>query len=188
VEPRVLIVGAGGFGMAVADALISRGQCSVAGFVDDRGPEVGLVLGLPVLGRTADLSHLRSRHKLVVVALGDNERRRAIALQVVAMGFDLYTVIHSGALVSAHARVGAGALIMAGAIVGTGAEVGSGAIVNAGAVVDHHAVVGEFSHLGVGACMAGGARLGPGAHLREGGMLRAGQAVFVDSADAQGGA
>ena len=176
----VLVVGAGGLGMSVVDALEAAGRHTVVGFVDDRGPELGPVLGLPILGRMSALEGLRTRHGLVVVALGDNQRRRAFADLASALGFELLTVVHPRAVVSRHAHLAAGALVMAGAVVGTCAQIGRCAIVNAGAVVDHHARVGDFAHLGVGACMAGGSELGFGAWLREGGALRAGQVLLAE--------
>lgn len=176
----VLIVGAGGFGRSVADALVAGGQYGVAGFVDDRGPALGLVLGHAVLGRLADLVALREHHGLLVMAIGDNARRRDLCAMARAAGYTLVTVVHPWALVSGHAVLGAGAMVMAGAVVGTEAQVGEGAIINAAAVVDHHARVGAFAHLGVGACMAGGAVLHDGARLPEGAVLRAGQALGID--------
>lgn len=175
----VLIVGAGGFGRSVADALMAGGQHAVAGFVDDRGPALGPVLGHAVLGRLADLAALRDHHALLVVAIGDNSRRRELCALARAAGYTLATVVHPRALVSRHAVLGAGAMVMAGAVVGTEAQLGEGAIVNAAAVVDHHARVGAFAHLGVGACMAGGAVLHDGAWLAEGAVLRAGQEMAV---------
>lgn len=176
----VLIVGAGGFGRSVADALMAGGVYGVAGFVDDRGPALGHVLGHAVLGRVADLVALREQHALLVVAIGDNTRRRELCAMARSAGYALATVVHPRALVSLHAVMGAGAMVMAGAVVGTEAQVGEGAIVNAAAVVDHHARVGAFAHLGAGACMAGGAELHDGAWLPEGAVLRAGQVLAVD--------
>lgn len=175
----VLIVGAGGFGMSAADTLVANGRFSVAGFVDDRGPDLGPVLGYPVLGHSADLARLRGSHRLLVVAIGDNRRRQAICEQALALGYELATVVHPSAALSPHAYLADGVLVMAGASVGTLAHLGRGVIVNAGAVVDHHALVDDFAHLGVGACMAGGSRLGPGAKLGEGAVLRAGQVLLA---------
>jgi sugar O-acyltransferase (sialic acid O-acetyltransferase NeuD family) len=173
----VLIVGAGGFGQSVADAMALGGDRGVAGFVDDRTDLRSTVLGYRMLGRVADLAALRSQHDTLVVAMGDNARRRSLSEQALALGFQLATVVHPRAWVSPHAHIGSGALVMAGATVGTAARVGVGALVNAAAVVDHHAQVGDFAHLGVCACMAGGTQLGNGAWLQEGCVLRAGTAV-----------
>lgn len=175
--PEILIVGAGGFGMSTADAILAAGQFTVAGFVDDRGPELGPVLGFRVLGRSSELRRLREHYQLLVVAIGDNRRRQAICEQALALGYELGTVVHPSATLSLHAHLADGVLVMAGATVGTLARLGRGVIVNAGAVVDHHALVDDFAHLGAGACMAGGSRLGPGAKLAEGAVLRAGQVL-----------
>ena len=180
-KPGVLIVGAGGFGRAVADAIALGSSHRVAGFVDDRAPALEAALGHPVLGRVENLPALRRDCGLLVVAIGHNERRREICQQARAVGFELATVVHPRAFVSGHAKLGAGAMVMAAAVIGTEAEVGEGAIVNAGAVVDHHARVGEFAHLGVGACMGGGALLAPLAWLREGAVLGAGQQLLLTS-------
>lgn len=171
----VLIVGAGGFGQSVADAIASGERLAVGGFLDDRGSDIGQVLGHAVLGRVSDLSALRHDFAVVVVAIGDNARRRELSQIARAAGFELAMVVHPKAFVSVHAQLGAGTMVMAGAIVGTEAHIGEGVIVNAGAVVDHHACVGDFAHLGVGACMGGGAKLGTLAWLQEGAVLRAGQ-------------
>jgi sugar O-acyltransferase (sialic acid O-acetyltransferase NeuD family) len=180
-QPRVLILGAGGFGRAVADALGMAGGLVVAGFLDDRGGDLGRVLGLPVLGRIADLPQLRVRCDRLVVAIGDNHRRAELAAWVLEHELALQTVVHPRATVSTHAVLGDGAMVMAGAVVGTEVRLGRCAIVNAGAVVDHHAQVGDCAHLGVGALMAGGSRLGHRAWLQEGAVLRAGQQVPDDT-------
>lgn len=174
-DESLLVVGAGGFGRAVADA--AAGRWRVAGFVDDRGPSLGHVLGLPVLGTTAQLAALRERAAAVVIAIGDNRRRQALAQAARVAGFRLATVLHPNASISRHATLGDGCMVMAGAVVGTEARLGSAVIVNAGAVVDHHAVVGDCAHLGIGAGAAGGASIGEGAWLREGVFVRAGQPV-----------
>jgi sugar O-acyltransferase (sialic acid O-acetyltransferase NeuD family) len=178
VAAGVLIVGAGGFGQSVAEALAA--QQDVAGFVDDRGDLKVLVLGIPVLGRVGDLAMLRQQHDRLVVAIGDNQLRRSICEAALALDYKLLAVVHPHACCSAHAKIGEGAMVMAGAVVGTAARVGRGAIINAAAVVDHHAKVGDFAHLGVNACMAGGAHLGEGAWLQEGAVLRAGQTVAAN--------
>ena len=171
----ILIVGAGGFGRSVADAIAAGNLFSVAGFIDDRGPELGKVLGHAVLARLPDLEALRRDFPRLVVAIGDNARRREVCERALAAGFTLATVIHPRAWVSPHARIGAGSLVMAGAIVGTEALLGTGVVVNAAAVVDHHARVGDYGHLGIGALMAGGSVLPPQARLGEGAVLLAGQ-------------
>lgn len=163
---RVVVVGAGGHGQSVAEALSLQGDVSVVGFLDDGVPVGSLVLGLPVLGRVSALPDQVGHAGAALVAIGNNAIREKLTEQVLAAGLALATVVHPRACVAPTARVGPGSAIMAGAVVGTCAQLGLSSIVNCGAVVDHHAVVEDFGHLGVGACMAGGTRLGRGAWMQ----------------------
>lgn len=173
---RVLIIGAGGYGRSVADALLCAQQRPV-GFLDDRWPELQQVWAEPVLGKLADLVRLREQADAVVIAIGNNAARRQAFQQALAAGFAPTTVIHPRAVVSPRAFIGAGVTIMANAVIGCDAHVGDGAIVNAGAIIDHDGRLGDFAHVGIGACMAGGAGLGDEAWLQEGCTLGPGQQV-----------
>ena len=177
----LLIVGAGGHGRAVAEAVLMGSDWSLAGVVDDGWPGLREVWGHPVIGSTDALASCRERAHCAIVAIGNNAVREALHRRLLEAGFELATVIHPKALVSPRAKLGAGCAVMAGAIVGTEAVLGEGAIVNCGAIVDHHCRVEDFGHLGTGACMAGGAVLGRGAWMQAGAAL--GYGVQVAAGD-----
>lgn len=168
---RLLIVGAGGHGRSVAEAVVAQNVYKLVGFVDDSYVAGASVFEWPVLGVAASLPSLKAQADCVLVAIGNNATREKWVASALAAGFALATLVHPRAFVSPSAVVGAGSAIMAGAIVGTEARLGVASIVNAGAVVDHHAVVEDFGHLGVSACMAGGALLGRGAWMQAGSAL-----------------
>ena len=176
---RVLIVGAGGHGQAVAEAFALQGSTHLVGFVDDAAPVGSLVFGLPVLGTAGSLPKLAAMADAVCVAIGHNATRQRLVEQALQAGFVLATVVHPRAFVSPSAVVGAGSAIMAGALVGTCAQLGQGAIVNCGAVVDHDCRVDDFGHLGVNAAMSGGSVLGRGAWMQAGSVL--GYGAMVDA-------
>jgi len=163
---KLLIIGAGGHGRSVAEAVLAASVFDIAGFVDDNAPISTEIFGLPILGQITDLPSLTDIASHVIVAIGHNPLRQQLSEQVLSLGFQLATVIDPKAIVSPSAIIGSGVAIMAGAIVGTEAKLGSGVIVNCGAVVDHHAKVEDFAHLGVNACMAGGSVLGSGAWMQ----------------------
>lgn len=174
---RLLIVGAGGHGRSVAEAVLAAGKYELVGFLDDAAPGLQQVWDLPVFGATADLARCRQYADAAIVAIGNNRLREELQQKLNAAGFELATVVHPKAMVSPRAVVGAGCAIMAGAIVGTEAQLDAGVIVNCGAVVDHHCRVEEFGHLGVNAGMAGGAVLGRGAWMQAGSVLGYGVSV-----------
>lgn len=168
---RLLIVGAGGHGRSVAEAVLAGGVFQLTGFVDDATAEVSQVWQWPVVASMAELIHCRQHAEAAIVAIGNNALREELHDRLCAAGFEIATVVHPQAMVSPRASLGMGCAVMAGAIVGTEARLGQGVIVNSGAVVDHHCQVDSFGHLGVRAAMAGGSALGRGAWMQAGAVL-----------------
>lgn len=184
----VLIVGAGGHGRSVAEAILLGGMYRLAGFLDDNWPDLRAVWDYPVLRRLGELESCLRHTRFTIVAIGNNATRERVHARILAAGGELVTIIHPAATVSPRAVLGAGCAVMAGAIVGTEARLGQGAIVNCNATVDHHCTVGDFAHLGVGACMAGGSVLGHGAWMQAGAAIGYGVKVAPGAVLAPGAA
>jgi sugar O-acyltransferase (sialic acid O-acetyltransferase NeuD family) len=176
---QLLIVGAGGHGRSVSEAVAAAGEFEVVGFLDDAFPGLDRVWKIPVLGKVADLAKFRGVADHAFVAIGKNPLRQRMTVELQEAGFLTVTIVHPRAIVSPSARIGAGSAIMAGAIVGTEAVLGEGVIVNCAAVVDHHCQVGDFGQLGVNAAMAGGSVLGASAWMQSGAAL--GYGVEIDA-------
>ena len=175
--PRILLLGAGGHGKAIADLLLADGGFDVAGGVD-AAPKASQVLGLPVLGDESLLAALAGQGiALAHAAVGDNAQRLAAAARLRAAGFALPNLIHPAALIGHGARVGQGAAILARAVIGPEAEIGALALINTGAIVEHDCVVEEAAHIGPGAVLAGGVRVGAGALIGAGAVVRPGVVI-----------
>ena len=176
-RPRILLLGAGGHGKAIADLLLADGRYEVAGFVD-AAPKASQVLGLPVLGDESLLAALAGQGiALAHAAVGNNAQRLAAAARLRAAGFALPSLSHPAALIGHGARVGQGAAILARAVIGPEAEIGALALINTGAIVEHDCVVEEAAHIGPGAVLAGGVRVGAGALIGAGAVVRPGVVV-----------
>lgn len=167
----LIIVGAGGYGRTVAEAVRLGRDYEIAGFLDDAYPARIKAGGTPVLGNTEDMWRFFKVSGSAVVAIGDNRIRQRIVQNSQDEGFALPVIVHPGACVSANAVLEPGVTVMAGAVVNTEAWIGCGVIVNAGVVIDHHAVIEPFAHLGAGCCVAGGNTLKEGVWLRAGCVL-----------------
>ena len=178
---RVIVIGAGGHGRSVAEAILLLGRDELIGFVDDGADANAKVWTYPILGRTDSLHTLREHADAVVVAIGNNTVREKLHARAREVGFELLSVIHPTAFVSPTAALGSGCAVMAGAVVGTEAHLGEGVIVNCGATVDHHCRVDAFGHLGVNACMAGGSVLGHRAWMQAGAALGYGVKIAADT-------
>jgi sugar O-acyltransferase (sialic acid O-acetyltransferase NeuD family) len=174
---RILLLGAGGHGKAIADLLLADGRYDVAGFVD-AAPKASQVLGLPVLGDENLLAALAGQGiALAHAAVGNNAQRLAAAARLRAAGFALPSLTHPAALIGHAARVGQGAAILARAVIGPEAEIGALALINTGAIVEHDCVVEEAAHIGPGAVLAGGVRVGAGALIGAGAVVRPGVVI-----------
>ena len=173
---RVVIVGAGGHGRVVMDALLTS-RADAAGIVfaaDDESVRGSTILGRPVEGTISACVGVGTRFH---VAIGDNEVREQVTIRLLAAGAEPVAVVHPQARVSPFADLGSGLFVAAGAVVGPLARIGAGTIVNHGAVVDHDCVVGEFSHVGPNATLAGAVRVGRGVLIGAGANLLPGVSI-----------
>jgi sugar O-acyltransferase (sialic acid O-acetyltransferase NeuD family) len=165
---KVVIWGASGHALVVADILRLCGQHEIIGLLDDvnpgrRGQRAG---GLPVLGDLEQIDELKRQGLThVIFGFGDCGARLRLAETVPAMGLEFATAIHPRAIVAADATIGAGTVIAAGAVVNPGAVVGCHCIINTCASVDHDCVIGNAVHLS------------PGVHL--GGLVTVGDAAWI---------
>ena len=176
-QPRILILGAGGHGKAVADLLLADGRFEIAGFLD-AAPKATQVLALPVLGDENALAGLAGQGLgCAHPAIGHNAARQAAAGRLRAAGFALPALIHPAAIIGAGVKLADGVAVLARAVIGPDARIGALALINTGAIVEHDCVLEEAAHIGPGAVLAGGVRVGAGALIGAGAVIRPGVAI-----------
>ncbi|CAA7614389.1 acetyltransferase [Magnetospirillum sp. SS-4] len=166
----IVIVGAGGHGKVLADALLARGE-AVAGFVDaDSRLHGQTVLGLPVLGGD---DRILPGWLLVngIGSVADPGLRMRVERSFGQRGFCFLTVIHPAASVARGVSSGEGCQIMAGAVIQADATLGRGVIVNTRASVDHDCRLGDFVHIAPGATLSGGVDVGEASHIGTGAVV-----------------
>jgi UDP-N-acetylbacillosamine N-acetyltransferase len=178
VKPEKLIIwGAAGHAMVVADIVRLSNRYEIAGYLDDLdGKRQGQPFcGSFVLGGREQLTSLRGGSiGSLFVAIGDCEARLTLADVARENGFKLATLFHPGAIVAADATVGEGSLVAAGAVLCPGVRIGQNVIINTAATVDHECAIEDGAHVSPGAHLAGKVRIGRatwvglGANLKEG--------------------
>lgn len=185
----LLIHGAGGHGLVVAEAAAAAGYV-VVGFIDDAVSE-GYLGNHPIV-KMEFVDHIDAD---VIVAIGDPRARRRIQHRHQEAGRSLATVIHPSASISPSARIAVGVFIGPNAVVNTEANLGDGVIVNSRSIVEHHCEVGPFAHIAPGSTLGGGVVVGeqalvgigasvlPGVKIGSGCTVGAGSVVREDVAD-----
>jgi sugar O-acyltransferase (sialic acid O-acetyltransferase NeuD family) len=173
-KKRVLVIGAGGHGMVVADILMRMSDTGASvepiGFMDDNPiRQATMVLGLPVLGPLAKLPEIP--HDAIILAIGDNATRKRLYLQLRQAGESTCNAIHPMAILAPSARIGTGNVICVRAVVGVNAVVGDNVILNTNSVVDHESIVEDHAHVSGSAGMAGNVHIGEGAFVGAGATI-----------------
>lgn len=173
---KLVIVGAGGHAMVIADAAESRGENLITYIADNPSP-----FGLELNGKESDLPHLLARHlgMQVCLGIGDNFQRKAAVLRIKSanLGVAFPTIIHPSAIICKGAIIGEGAFIGAGAVISADAKVGAFAIVNTRASLDHHSTLGDYASLAPAAATGGNAHIGEGTAIGMGVMIHHGVRV-----------
>jgi sugar O-acyltransferase (sialic acid O-acetyltransferase NeuD family) len=190
----IIIVGAGGHAVVVADALLAAGAL-VLGFTDTDPSRHGLTLcGLPVLGDDQALKNHTPASVQLANGIGgvgsrrDGPLRRDVQQRLAASGWTFVSVRHPSAVVSPFARVGEATQLLATCVVQACADVGEGCIVNTAAVVEHHVTLGPFVHVAPRALVCGGASVGANSHLGAGAVVREGLRLGADTVVGAGAA
>ena len=166
------IIGMGGHARVALDLARACGH-PVQGFIDPvaaGGRSAESVRSEPVAPFGEDLTVLHGLASLrelhapkVVVAIGDNTRRRETTEEAVLLGAKAVPLVHPSARTEESAKFGAGTQICLGAAVCAAATIGRGTIINSGAIVEHECVVGEFAHVCPGVALGGRVTIGDGA-------------------------
>lgn len=168
----IVIIGAGGHGRVCAEVAQAMGR-TVVGFCDDGREPGSLVNGLPILGK--GLAQLRSSHPpadhAVFVAIGNNDKRKALSEGARLLGYEMATLIHPSAIVSPSASVGEGSVLTAGAILNANVRVGRSCIVNTAATLDHDCMLEDGVQICPGVHAAGTVTFGALAFVGTGASL-----------------
>ncbi len=170
----IIIIGAGGHGRVVADALIESGK-TVIGFTDSDSSRWGSsCLGIKILGGDAEIAKFSPDEIFLANGIGSvglPQLRQQIFERWKEKQFQFATIIHPAAFVSAHAVIAEGSQIMAGAVIQCGVRVGDNVIVNTGVNIDHDCVIAQHSHLAPGVTLSGGVSVGSRSHIGTGAVF-----------------
>ena len=157
---RIIIIGAGGHGKVVFDAITSQGKYEVAGFVDSNIP-VGEVIinGAKVIAKQDDLKTLIENADHFIVAIGNNQIRKRIATEA-ALYFKPVVIVHPSAVLGSDVTIKDGSVVLANSVVNASSLIGENVIVNARVVVDHDCVIGNNVHLAIGTMVGSNSKIG----------------------------
>ncbi len=162
-KPSLVIWGAAGHALVVADIVRLQDKYEIVGFLDDVNPgrEGAIFCGSQILGGKEQLDRLQAqgvRH--ILLGFGNCKMRLELTKWLQSKNFLLPSAVHPQAIVAQDAVIGAGTVISAGAVVNPAVKIGKSVIINTAATVDHECTIGDAAHIGPGAHLAGHVTVG----------------------------
>jgi len=168
VKDKIVIWGASGHAMVVADIIRLRGEYQIIGFLDNINPQRHHTdfCGAQILGGEEQLDQIREEGIIhMILGFGNCDARLKLAELLKIKGFQLVPAIHPSSIIASDVIIKPGTVIAAGAVINSGSLIGENVIINTSSSVDHECVVGDGVHI----C--------PGVHL--GGNVSVGRATWV---------
>ncbi len=176
----LVIWGASGHALVVADIVRLQGTYTIVGFLDDITPNRSNVAfcGSTVLGGSEQLDVLKAQGvEHVLLGFGNCRMRNQLTALLRTQGFSLPIAVHPRAVVASDAIIGAGTVIAAGAVVNPASRIGSSVIVNTCASIDHECTIDDAAHIGPGARLAGRVSIGEEAQIAIGATVNDGISI-----------
>lgn len=174
---QLLVVGAGGLGREVAEAVramnAQKPTWDLLGFLDDGPGRAGTtVAGMQVLGPVdAVAEHPDAKLVLTVGSSASLHSRPRLAARLGLDSERYATVVHPAATIAASTTLGPGTVVLAGAVTTADVEVGAHVVLMPQVLLTHDDRVGDH------ATLAGGVKLAGAVHVEEGAYLGAGSLV-----------
>jgi sugar O-acyltransferase (sialic acid O-acetyltransferase NeuD family) len=174
VKSPIVVLGASGHALVVADILRLNPDYEIAGFLDGVHPErkEELFAGAPILGGDEQLEFLFSQGiSHAIVSIGNNQARLKCAEMLINKGFKLARAIHPSAVIARDVVIGAGTVVAASAVINPGVKIGQNVIVNTSASIDHECQIADSAHVGTGVRLGAGVQIGVGASIAIGSIV-----------------
>lgn len=176
----IIIFGAGGHAISVADVAISNGFRPIM-FVSPNTTTTTSIHGVPIVKNLESLES-KTQH-FFAIAVGDNFLRMNI-YEESKKNFpdvDFPTLIHPDASVGNWCSIGEGSVIFAGGRVGPNCTLGKFSILNTNASLDHDSRMGEFSSIAPGVAAGGNVSIGDLSAIGIGAVIKHGVSIGDNS-------
>lgn len=151
----IVLIGFGGHGKSVADAIEAGNKYRICGYTDlqDNHNEYRYLGTDDVLKELC--THGITRAFLCVGYLGKGRLREKLDSRLRALGFSFPIIIDPTAIISKKAKIGDGTFVGKRAVINAEAIIGKQCIINTGAIVEHECKIDDFAHVAVEAVLCG---------------------------------
>jgi sugar O-acyltransferase (sialic acid O-acetyltransferase NeuD family) len=171
---NIVLIGASGHAKVVIDIIQKSKNADIAFIIDDNPSLKGASLcGYPIIGGRSELAAQNAGKDgmNVIVAIGNNTIRQAMAVWAKNLGFSLLAAVHPSAQIGRGTLIAPGSVVMAGAVINADSIIGENVIVNTSASIDHDCRIGDGVHISPGCHICGGVTIGEGSLIGAGATI-----------------
>ncbi len=143
---KLLILGAGQYGLLAKEIAQSVGRFEEIAFLDDNNEKA--------IGKTNEVDSFKESFDCAFVAMGDRDVRQRLFAKLEAAGFEIPNIISPLSYISSSAILGKGIIVEPMAVIHTGCVIKNSCFICAGAVVNHNSVIESFSQINCNATVA----------------------------------
>lgn len=173
-QNKILVWGASGHAVVVADIIRLCGQYEIVGFIDDVGQKdsPGLAGAVVFHDRGVLDEQLANGVRRLIMGFGDCVMRLRLAEFAGERGFEFVQAIHPRATIATDTSIGTGTVVAAGAVISCGSQIGEHVIININAGLNHECLIEDGVHVAPGAVIGSHASLGRGALIGIGAVVK----------------
>ena len=177
-KTSIVIIGAGGHAISVANVAHSKG-ITVLAYVDDNKAG-GQIMDVPIISKQQCFATYAQTH--FAIAVGDNALREQLYQECRASMPEARfpALIHQSAVVGIGADIGDGTVVMPFANIGPQSKIGQFCIINTKASIDHDGVMEAFASLAPGVVCGGDVRVGARSAISIGAKVKHGVTMGSD--------
>ena len=170
-KEKIVIIGAGGFGLEVYNILKEMNYYDCVGFIDYNKQHKKLPL--PVIGLENEIDKLMEAYKFsnCTIAIGDINKRRIISNCIKIFSINFPSILHSS-IKCFSKDIGNGVIIYPGVVIMNDCKIGNHTLINSGVTLGHDVVIGEYCNISPGVNLAGHVKIGNGSLIGIGASIK----------------
>lgn len=162
-KDKIVVIGGGGWGRVIINALKKLNIYEILGYTDL--VDKGTLFGIRYLGNDDILKDIIKKYTNCNAVLGVgniiiSKTRIELFEKIKKIGFIFPVIISPNAIINEGVEIDEGTVVLDGAVLCTCAKIGKCAIVSSNVILEHDSSSGDFVNFCAGAILSGGAAIG----------------------------
>lgn len=171
---KLCIVGTGSQAKYIIENLKNNKEYTIVGMVDLEKKENvgGIINNIEIKCVFNDIrKHFDHQQVEVIVAYGNNLRKREIVEELISNNYRFTTVINVDTYISSFVDIGYGCIINPNVTILPNTQIGNHVIIHSGCIIEHNNVIENFANIAPGVKTAGNVTIGEGSYIYTGAII-----------------